>query len=102
VREEDAPEGVVVAAGQIRCATVSFGALCGSGNSLSLSPATYIPAAQGDAVERKLRTAKTISELADRVREMVEARCVRFGQQDVVPLNQKTVRVLVEVLEEGR
>lgn len=63
-----------------------------------LDPSYYIQEKQSDIVEQKLRTAKTATDFMDRLREMVDNKCVKVGNEKV-RLNPKTIEILTSYIE---
>lgn len=67
-------------------------------NSGILCPYYYIQSAQADAVERKLKEAKTATEFISKIQTMVSEQKVKVGS-DVIRLNPATIFVLKSYLE---
>ena len=65
-----------------------------------VDPAYYIQAKQADVVEQKLRTAKTATEFMNKLREMVDQKCVKLGR-DKVRLNPTTLDILNTYLKQS-
>lgn len=64
------------------------------------SPEYYIQEAQARNVEQALFSITTASSFVNKVREIITQRCVKIGANRF-PLNDNTVRVLREYLEES-
>ena len=85
-------DGVTIPSGNgPMCAIVSFKRLR---DGWMLTPAYYIPASQAEAVQKRLENAKTVTQLVERVAEMVETGQVKLSSNDVRRLNDNTKAAL--------
>lgn len=77
-----------------RSCTVNFSTI--AKNNLSLSAKTYSQQSQADAVIRRLAGAKRISDVLERLDDMVSSGRINFANGDSVTLNEATVSALKE------
>ena len=78
----------------VSCVTVQFSALV-KGN---LSPPTYIPESQGEAVKRRIASCATVRSLLDVLRQITNAGYIRFSNGEQVTLNENTIKVLSDCI----
>lgn len=65
----------------------------------NLSPDTYIPKAQSDAVARRISTCATVRALLEALQKSAKAGYIRFSNGEQVTLNTNTLKVLASYLE---
>lgn len=85
-------DGVTIPSGNgPMCAIVKFKALR---DGWMLTPSYYIPASQAEAVQKRLENAQTVTQLVERVAEMVDTGQVKLSSNHVCRLNDNTKAVL--------
>lgn len=97
VQEAPPMPGVKPISDNPRFTVVSSSALFGSAG-MNLSPRYYLQGAQADAVVSALASCRTVTELLERLRVMVEKQKVEHGADAGTQLNEKTVQVLREFI----
>lgn len=80
-----------------RCAVVNSAALFDSLH-YNMSPRYYLQSAQADAVASAVSSCKTVTDLLERLRNMVEQRKVSHGEDSGTMLNERTFLVLQEFI----
>lgn len=89
--------GVRVISDSPRCAVVSSRALLRSLR-INMSPRYYLQSAQADAVASAVASCRTVTELLERLRGMVEQGKVSHGEDAGTQLNEQTIQVLREFI----
>lgn len=84
-------EGVRPVQASFPCAIVSSRTLLQYG---VMTPATYIPQAQANAVECRLASVKTVTELHSRVIQMLDEGVIRLSTYETITLNKVTMSIL--------
>lgn len=90
-------DGVEPFGGSPRCAVLSSRALMGSLR-FNMSPRYWLQGAQADAVASAVASCKTVTELMDRLKGMVEAEKVSHGEDAGIALNPHTLTVIQEII----
>ena len=90
-------DGVEPFGGSPRCAVLSSRALMGSLR-FNMSPRYWLQGAQADAVASAVASCKTVTELMDRLKGMVEAEKVSHGEDAGIALNPHTLTVIQEFI----
>ena len=97
VQETPSMPGVIPISDNPRVAVVCSSALFGSAGK-NLSSRYYMQGAQADAVVSAVASCRTVTELLERLRVMVENQKVEHGADAGTQLNEKTVQVLREFI----